>query len=241
MRNLLLLSTSTVHGSSFLEYCLSEVEKHFSGLSEILFIPYARPGGISHSDYTEIVEKALARINIEVVGIHELDDIRKEIGEFKGIYIGGGNTFLLIQSLYSNGLIPIIRDMVVNKGVRYMGSSAGTNVACSTINNTNDMPIVHPPSFDALKLIPFNINPHYLDPVVGSKHMGETRETRIKEFHFQSAIPVLGLREGSWLKIEGEKIVLGGGLPARLFERNKDAREILDSDELNYLLKARQN
>jgi dipeptidase E len=220
---------------------MDEVAKHFSGLSKILFIPYARPGGISHEDYTKIVKKALAKINIDAVGIHELSDAQREINEFKGIYIGGGNTFLLIQSLYSNGLIPILHDLVMNKGVRYMGSSAGTNVACATINNTNDMPIVHPPSFDALKLIPFNINPHYLDPDLTSKHMGETRETRINEFHFQSDIPVLGLREGSWLKIEGDNLTLGGGLPARLFEPNKEAREILNSNELNYLLKARQN
>ncbi len=120
-----------------------------------------------------------------------------------------------------------------------MGSSAGTNVACLSINNTNDMPIVHPPSFDALKLISFNINPHYLDPDVNSKHMGETRETRINEFHSQSEIPVLGLREGSWLKIDGDELLLGGGLSARLFEKNEEAREIMDSDELNFLLKAR--
>jgi dipeptidase E len=239
MRKLLLLSTSTVHGSTFLEYCMDEVKKHFSGLKKILFIPYARPGGISYDGYTEIVRKALAQINIEVVGVHELTNIQKEIGDFGGIYIGGGNTFLLIKSLYENDLIPLIRDGVMSRGVKYMGSSAGTNVACQTINNTNDMPIVFPPSFDALKLIPFNINPHYLDPDPNSKHMGETRETRINEFHSQSKIPVLGLREGSWLKIDGDEITLGGGFPARLFEQNKEARELTDSNQLNYLLKAR--
>lgn len=239
MRKLLLLSTSTIHGSSFLEYCMNEVEKHFVGVAKILFIPYARPGGITYDEYTKIVRNALAQINIEVIGIHELNNIQNEISDFGGIYIGGGNTFLLAKSLYENDLISVIHDEVMNKGVKYMGSSAGTNVACATINNTNDMPIVHPPSFDALKLIPFNINPHYLDPDLTSKHMGETRETRINEFHSQSDIPVLGLREGSWLKIDGDEILLSGGLSARLFEQNKEPREISDSNELNYLLKAR--
>ena len=232
------MSTSTVHGSSFLEYCMDEVKKHFAGISKILFIPYARPGGISYDEYTKIVRKALTQINIEVVGIHELTNIQTEISEYKGIYIGGGNTFLLTKSLYENGLIPLIHDGVISKGVRYMGSSAGTNVACATINNTNDMPIVYPPSFDALTLIPFNINPHYLDPDLNSTHMGETRETRIHEFHSQSSIPVLGLREGSWLRIEGDEIMLGGGMAARLFEQNKEAREISNSIDLKYLLKA---
>ncbi len=235
-RSLLLLSTSTIHGSSFLEYCLDDVKSHFAGIEEILFIPYARPSGISHNEYTNIVRSKLKDINIDVKGIHEFDDPVKAVKSYRGVYIGGGNTFVLLKMLYENNLVGAIRDQVNSGHLKYMGSSAGTNVACKSINNTNDMPVVYPPSFEALGLVPFNINPHYLDPDPNSTHKGETRETRINEFHFQQDVPVLGLREGSGLKIEGDEISLTGNLSARLFRKGKEPLEMSTKDDFSFLL-----
>lgn len=235
-RDLLLLSTTTVYGSSFMDYCIDDVADHFQGLKEIAFVPYARPGGISHDEYTNIVQNRLKKIGIEVKGVHELENPKDSISSFGAVYIGGGNTFLLLKDLYSSGLIESVRKEVLNNGMKYMGSSAGTNVACKAINNTNDMPIVYPPSFEALGLIPFNINPHYLDPDPNSKHKGETRETRINEFHFQSSIPVVGLREGSLLKIDDNKVSIGGKLPVRLFTKGNAPKEIAPEEDLSFLL-----
>lgn len=235
-RNLLLLSTSTIHGSSFLDYCIGDVEEHFKGISKIAFIPYARPGGISYDEYTNIVRTRFAKIGIEVTGVHELKNPSIDINSFNGVYIGGGNTFLLLSDLYQHNLIDVLRNLILEQGMRYMGSSAGSNVACRTMNNTNDMPIVFPPTFEALSLVPFNINPHYMDPDPASKHKGETRETRIKEFHFQSNIPVVGLREGSHLKIDETKISIGGDLPVRLFRKGSDPKEINPKEDISFLL-----
>lgn len=235
-RNLLLLSTSTVHGSSFLDYCIGDVEDHFTGISEIIFIPFARPGGITYDQYTNLVRSRFSKIGIEVTGVHELKNPSVDVTSYKGVYIGGGNTFLLLRDLYQHNLVDILKKSILEQGMRYMGSSAGSNVACRTINNTNDMPIVYPPTFNALSLVPFNINPHYMDPDPASKHKGETRETRIKEFHFQSDIPVIGLREGSHLKIDESNISIGGELPIRLFRKGSDPNEIKPEENISFLL-----
>ncbi len=233
---ILLLSTSTIHGSSFLEYCLDEVKEHFSNTDEILFVPFARPSGISHDEYTELVRGKLELIGKTVRGIHEFDDPLKAVEDAKGIYVGGGNTFLLLRELYNHQLLEPIKRKVTSGELRYMGSSAGTNVACQTINNTNDMPIVYPPSFNAIGLVPFNVNPHYLDPDPNSKHKGETRETRINEFHTQERIPVVGLREGSWLKIYDDKISLGGELTARIFRQGEEPAEMSSEEDFSFLM-----
>ena len=235
-RQLLLLSTTSVHGSSFMEYCIDEIAVHFSGVKEILFVPYARPSGISHDEYTDLVRNKLSDVGIGVKGVHELENPKSELQNYEGIYIGGGNTFLLLKQLYENHLVEKIRNLVMSGKLCYMGSSAGTNVACQTISNTNDMPIVYPPSFNALSLVPFNINPHYLDPDPNSKHKGETRETRINEFHYQESYPVLGLREGSFLKISGNQIELGGDLKMRLFQKGKEAVEMGPEEDFSFLL-----
>ena len=240
-RNLLLLSTTTVHGSAFMEYCLNVIADHFDHTDKVLFIPYARPSGISHDEYTSMVSEKMAMIGKEVKGIHEFSNPKEAIEKYNAVYIGGGNTFLLLKELYKNDLIIPIRKKVSSGEMRYMGSSAGTNVACMAINNTNDMPIVYPPSFDALQLIPFNINPHYLDPDPSSTHKGETRETRINEFHYQSDIPVVGLREGSWFKIVGDKIELGGIHSARIFQKGKDALELASDADFSFLLSRPEN
>ena len=141
------------------------------------------------------------------------------------IFIGGGNTFELLNQLYQQQLLVPLKNTIEN-GIPYLGTSAGSNICGLNIKNTNDMPIIYPPSFEALAIIPFNINAHYLDPLKGSKHMGETRETRIKEFHVFNKTPVLGLREGSWISVEGDKISLKGKHTARLFNKNKEAVEV---------------
>jgi len=234
MKKLIIASTSTLHGGNYLEYLLPTLENHFKDCTEIVFIPYARPGGISYDAYTAIVSKAFAKINITVRGLHEFEDAVVAMGKAQGIFTGGGNTFLLVTKLYENELMSVIADAVEN-GTPYLGSSAGSNITGLTMQTTNDMPIIYPPSFKTLGLIPFNLNPHYLDPDSQSKHMGETRETRIKEFHAFNAIPVLGLREGSWLEVTGNTIVLKGSLSARLFEQNKDAKEVEADSDLSYL------
>ena len=225
MKKMIIASTSTIHGGNYLEYLLPVLETHFKDCTEILFIPYARPGGISHDGYTDNVRSAFAKINKTVKGVHEFENPIAAIEEAQGIFTGGGNTFLLVTQLYENGVMEILAKTIAN-GTPYLGSSAGSNITGVSMQTTNDMPIIYPPSFKTLGLIPFNLNPHYLDPDLQSKHMGETRETRIKEFHAFNATPVLGLREGSWLEVSGDSIVLKGELTARLFRKNEAPVEI---------------
>jgi dipeptidase E len=234
MKNIIIASTSTVHGSEFLEYLLEVLKLHFKDTNSILFIPYARPSGISHEAYTEKTQIAFAKIEKSIKGIHEFNNPKQAISEAKGIFIGGGNSFVLVNQLYKNNLITMLQD-VVNNGTPYLGTSAGSNICGLTLNTTNDMPIVYPPSFKTLALVPFNINPHYLDPDPTSKHMGETRETRIQEFHNFNTQPVVGLREGSYLHVKDKNIKLKGNLPARIFEYNKMPYEIKCNSELNDL------
>lgn len=235
MKRLIIASTSTVHGKGYLEYLLPELETFFKGVSEILFIPFARPGGISYDEYTSIAKKGFSNIGIDVKGIHEYENYNEAINQAKGIFTGGGNTFELVNQLYKNNLIQELKSVVEN-GTPYLGTSAGSNITGVSMKTTNDMPIVYPPSFDTLNLVNFNINPHYLDPDPNSTHMGETRETRIKEFHKFNTIPVLGLREGSWLEVNGSKVILKGKLSARLFEVNKNPRELDANTDISFLM-----
>lgn len=234
MKNLIIASTSTLHNGGYLEYLLPELAVHFKEVKTLLFIPYARPSGISHEDYTSKVNEAFAKINIKVKGIHEFENPTEAVQNAEGIFTGGGNTFLLVFQLYKNKVMPVLADAVKN-GIPYLGTSAGSNITGLTMQTTNDMPIIYPPSFQTLGLIPFNLNPHYLDPDLNSKHMGETRETRIKEFHSFNSLPVLGLREGSWLDVKGEKIILKGDLPARLFRQNQTPEELETGSDLSDL------
>jgi len=233
MKNLIIASTSTVHGSGYLAYILDELSALFSETEEILFIPYARPSGISHDQYNEIVQKAFSEINKKIVGLHTFKNTKEAIKQAKGIFTGGGNTFLLVKQLHEKQLIQPLKE-VINSGTPYLGTSAGSNICGINMQTTNDMPIVYPPSFKTLGIVPFNINPHYLDPDPTSKHMGETRETRIKEFHTQNEIPVIGLREGSWLRVIDDSIELQGTLSARVFEQDKDPYEIPSGTKIDY-------
>lgn len=234
MKSIIIASTSTLHGGNYLEYLLPTLQSHFKNCSTILFIPYARPSGISHDEYTKKAVQAFASINIKVQGIHEFENPEEAIQNAEGVFTGGGNTFLLVTQLYKNKIMQLLAEKVKN-GTPYLGTSAGSNICGLSMQTTNDMPIIYPPSFQTLGLIPFNLNPHYLDPDANSQHMGETRETRIKEFHAFNAIPVLGLREGSWLEVKGNKITLKGALKARLFKQNEAPQELETESDLSSL------
>jgi dipeptidase E len=234
MKNLIIASTSTLHGGGYLEYLLPELEVHFKDCNTILFVPYARPGGILHDDYTDKVRSSFAGIGKQVIGLHEFENAAEAIQKAEGIFTGGGNTFLLVTQLYKNKVMNVLAETVKN-GMPYLGSSAGSNITGLTMQTTNDMPIIYPPDFRTLGLIPFNLNPHFLDADLQSKHMGETRETRIKEFHAFNSLPVLGLREGSWLDVKGDKIILKGALSARLFRQNAEPEELVSGSDLSFI------
>ena len=231
-RKLIIASTSTVYGGEYLDYLSEEMAELFKDSEEIIFIPYARPGGISHDEYTEKAAKAFQKIGKRLVGLHTFKNPAEALKNAKGAFTGGGNTFVLVNELYRLQLMQPLREAIFN-GLPYMGTSAGSNICGVSMQTTNDMPIVYPPSFKTLGVIPFNLNPHYLDPEPNSKHMGETRETRIAEFHTQNTIPVVGLREGSWLRVHGDEIILKGELKARVFEQGKEAYEIEAGTILN--------
>ena len=223
-KKLLVASTSTIHGSGYLEYLNDEIKQFFNGIDEIIFIPYARPGGISHDEYTKVARDKFSEFGIKVKGLHEAEDPRRELTSAKGVFTGGGNTFLLLKTLYDLSLIEILKSRIEN-GMPYMGTSAGSNILGMTIGTTNDMPVVYPPSYDAIGALNFNLNPHFLDPDPNSTHKGETRETRIGEFLVYNDIKVVGLREGSWLRVEGSDISLKGPLTARVFLKGKETFE----------------
>jgi len=234
MKNVIIASTSTVYDGAYLDYLLEELKDLFLHCTTIVFIPYARPGGLSHDDYTSKVKSVFSTLHINVVGLHEFENPVEAISKAEGIFTGGGNTFLLVTQLYENEVMSVLSE-VVKRGTPYLGTSAGSNITGISMQTTNDMPIIYPPSFATMGIVPFNLNPHYLDPDTNSTHMGETRDTRIKEFHAFNATAVLGLREGSWLRVRGNKIVLEGKLTARLFRQNEIPVEIESGCDLNFL------
>lgn len=235
MRDILLLSTSTVHGSGFLEYAETEIRMFFGGRSTVLFVPFARPGGTTHEAYTEVTRNRFRELGFDVIGLHEASDPVVAVRESEAVFVGGGNTFVLLRTLYETGVLLPLRERAL-AGMPYMGSSAGSNIAGLTIGTTNDMPIVEPTSFAALGLVPFNINPHYLDPDPRSTHMGETRETRIGEFHHFNTQPVLGLREGAMLRVRGDRGEVVGTRGGRLFRAGAEPEEIAGGSDVSHLL-----
>jgi len=232
-QKLLLASTSTLFGGEYLAYLKDTLAEHFKAIKTITFIPFARPSGISHDDYTAKAAAFFKQLNIEVKGLHTSSDPIKAIAESEAFFTGGGNTFLLVKTLHEQGLMQPLREKLL-QSAPYLGCSAGTNIAGISMKTTNDMPIVYPPSFDTLGLVPFNLNPHFLDPNPELKHNGETRETRILEFLTQNNIPVVGLREGSWLEVNGGHIVLKGDLSARIFEKGKTPYELDNSQDFPF-------
>jgi dipeptidase E len=229
--NIILASTSTIFGGEYLEYLREELIKLYKGIDEIIFVPFARPGGISHDDYTAKARSFFETINIKVKGLHEFEDKIEALNNAKGYFTGGGNTFLLVKTLHEEGLMYVLKSNV-EIGKPYLGCSAGSNIGGQNMKTTNDMPIVYPPSFDCMGLVPFNLNPHYLDPNPDLKHNGETRETRIKEFLTQNDIKVVGLREGNWIRRINNTITVEGSELTRIFEKGKEPYEIEAGSEL---------
>jgi dipeptidase E len=229
---LLLISTSTVHGTGYLEHALPELRALLQDVTRVLFIPFALK---DHDAYAVKARQAFGRIGCAVDSLHEAGDPRAALGGAQAVFCGGGNTFRLLNALYEREALPLIRRRVA-EGMPYTGASAGANLACPTIKTTNDMPIVQPPSFQALGLVPFQINPHYLDPVPGSTHMGETRETRIREFHEENETPVVGLREGAMLRVEDGRVWLKGQAGARVFRPGLEPAEVVPIAQLDALV-----
>ncbi|MCI2419952.1 dipeptidase PepE [Saccharopolyspora sp. K220] len=229
---LLLLSSSMKHGTGFLEHAMPAVAELLADRKRLLFVPFAKS---DHDGYVATVQAAVEPLGITVDGIHRADDPVAAVGSAEAVFIGGGNTFRLLSALHRLDLLTALRAAVLG-GTPYLGASAGTNMACPSLRTSNDMPIVEPESFAAIGLVPFQINPHYQDPDPGSKHMGETREQRIVEFLEDNDVPVLGIREGSWLRVRGEHAELGGGTGARLFTRGADPRELKPGEDLTFLL-----
>ncbi len=234
MKKMLLASTSTIYGQKYLEYLHDEIKNLFSGCKKILFVPYARPSGISHLEYTEKAKNVFKILNLEIID-YTNEDLRESLEKCDGIFAGGGNTFLLLNKLYQYSLIDILKNKI-NSGIPYLGTSAGSNICGMTIGTTNDMPIVHVKSLEALGIIDFNINPHYLDPIDGFEHMGESRETRINEFHKFNDQFVIGLREGSYLQVEGDDIYLKGLKHAVIFKKENEKFEIENGFNLKNII-----
>jgi dipeptidase E len=216
MNHLLLISNSTLYGSGYLDHAEHEMRDVLGSIQRVLFIPYAL--------FDRYAYAAQARARFEAMGyrlesIQEARDPGAAVDQAEAIFVGGGNTFRLLNSLYENDLLARIRNKV-EAGTIYIGSSAGSNVAAPTIKTTNDMPIIQPPSFEALHLVNYQINPHYLDSDPNSTHMGETREKRIQEFLEENDVMVVGLREGSMIRVENGRHTLKGVTNARVFKRD---------------------
>ena len=224
MKKMLLASTSTIFGQKYLEYLHNEIKNIFLGCKNILFIPYARPSGISHLEYTIKVKTVFNMLGLNIID-YTNENIRSNLEKCDGIFTGGGNTFLLLSKLYEFNLIDILKNKI-SSGTPYLGTSAGSNICGLSIGTTNDMPIIEVESFKALGVLNFNINPHYIDKVDGIEHMGESRETRINEFHKFNDQFVIGLREGSYLQVQGSDIYLKGLKHAIIFKKENEKFEI---------------
>jgi dipeptidase E len=234
---LLLVSNSTLYGSGYLDHCADAIASFLGpAISRVLFVPYAL---FDRDGYAAKARRRFEAMGYALDSIHDLaSGPVAAVERAEALFIGGGNTFRLVDALWRQELIDPIRGRVA-AGMPYVGTSAGSNVACPSIRTTNDMPIVQPPSFAALNLVPFNINPHYLDPIPGSTHMGETREQRIAEFHEENPQPVVGLREGAWLLVEDSTVLLHGSNGARLFSRGEAPAELSAGSRLDFSLRRR--
>ena len=228
--NLLLVSSSRSDPHGYLDHCEEQVRALFDGVDEILFVPFARPSGMSHDAYTQVARDRFQKMGIAVSGVHERSDPIEAVLSVGGVFTGGGNTFVLLRDLYERGLLPILRERIA-EGMPYMGTSAGSNIAGLSIGTSNDMSIVHPPSFDALKAVPFNLNPHYPAAKPDPTHKGETRDDRIREFHLFNDQPVVALHEDGMLQIAGGRGTLVGDRVAYVFEKDQP-RSTLDPGPL---------
>ncbi|MGI8757641.1 MAG: dipeptidase PepE [Acidimicrobiales bacterium] len=229
--DLLLLSNSTNCGQTIFSHAAEEMVAMAAG-DTVTFIPFALD---DWDGYGERVSAALGRLGIDVASAHRCDSPDRAILEADVVLVGGGNTFRLLDTLCRLNVLDGLSRRVREGHTRYLGSSAGTNVACPTIRTTNDMPICQPPSFAALGLLPFQVNLHYVDPDPHSTYMGESRDERIEEFLEENDCPVLALYEGSWLRVSGAEATVHG--PGRLFRRN-GRDDPVDGDDVTPLLRA---
>jgi dipeptidase E len=231
-KRILLISNSTLHGSGYLDHAEAELRSFLGNVKRVLFVPYAL---FDRDKYAATAQQRFQKMGYELTSIHAASDPVEAINDTDAIFVGGGNTFRLLKALYDFELLEPIRARVA-RGMPYIGSSAGSNVAGPTIKTTNDMPIVQPPSFDALGLVSFQLNPHYLDADPNSTHMGETREERIKQFHEENDTPVVGLREGTMLRIENGQTILLGSTGARIFRPGVEPLEVTPGNQLDAYL-----
>jgi dipeptidase E len=231
-KRLLLISNSTLHGSGYLDHAEGEIRDFLRDINRVLFVPYAL---YDRDAYANMARERFKAMGYQLDSVHEVSDTRRAVNDAEVVFIGGGNTFRLLKALYDFDLLLPIRQRVA-EGIPYIGSSAGSNVSCPTIKTTKDMPIVQPPSFEALALVSFQISPHYLDPDPNSTHMGETQEERIIQFLEENSTPVVGLREGAMLRVEEGAILLKGISGARIFRRGYDPVEIEPGEKLDHLV-----
>src|SRR5262245_53951938 len=231
-KRLLLISNSTLYGGGYLDHAEKEIRNFFGGVRRVVFIPFAQR---NQDVYAALARQRLAAMGYEMDPAHEASDPRKAASAAEAVFVGGGNTFRLLKGLYDFELLPPIR-LRGAEGMPYLGSSAGSIVACPSLNTTKDMPVVQPPSCDALGLVGFQISPHYLDPDPGSTHMGETQEERINQYLEENHASVVGLREGTMLRVERGSIVLKGVTKARIFRRGQTPVEVEPESNLAELL-----
>lgn len=231
-KHLLLISNSTLYGSGYLDHAENQIRSFLGTVKRVLFVPFAL---YDRDAYATTARQRFQRMGYGLDSIHTAPNSQSAVTDAESIFVGGGNTFRLLRALYDSNLVEAIREKV-NQGTPYIGSSAGSNVAAPTIKTTNDMPIVEPPSFDALALVPFQINPHFLDSDPNSTHMGETREERIRQFLEENSTPVVGLREGAMLLVENDSILLNGSSGARIFRRGQQPVEVKPGEKLDDLL-----
>jgi len=228
VKRLLLLSNSTNFGQGYLAHAVAEIRALFDGVPRIAFVPFALH---DQDAYTRKARARFQELGIAVDQVSADARGRELLSGAAGVFVGGGNTFRLLDRLQRAELVEPLRRRALS-GMPYLGSSAGSNIAAPTIKTTNDMPIVQPRSFDALGFVPFQINPHYIDADPASRHMGETREERLREYLEENDRVVVGLREGSWLEVEGARVTLRGGRAARIFQRGQEPRELAADGEL---------
>ena len=231
-KRILLISNSTLYGSGYLDHAESEIRDFLGSLRRVLFVPYAL---FDRDAYAAQARERFERMGCDLTSIHTSDNPKAAVNDAEAIFIGGGNTFRLLKALYDNDVLLAIRQRVAG-GMPYIGSSAGSNVAGPTIKTTKDMPIVQPPSFDALGIVPFQISPHFQDPDPNSRHMGETQEERILQFLEENDTPVFGLREGAMVRVEDGLMILKGSSGARIFRRGFEPVETLPGARLDGLV-----
>lgn len=230
-KRVLLISNSTLYGSGYLDHAEGEIRDFLGNTGEVLFVPFAL---YDRDAYASMARERFQKMGYGLKSIHTTTDAQQAVNSAEAIFIGGGNTFRLLKSLYDTEILEAIRQRVA-EGIPYIGSSAGSNVAGPTIKTTKDMPIVQPPSFDALGLVPFQISPHFLDPDPNSTHMGETQEERILQFLEENDTPVAGLREGAMVRAENGAHILKGSSGARIFRKGHEPVETKPGETLDHL------